>query len=689
MKNLFYFILLFFIALNAGCSTQANDSNEPSQTNTPMQNITEQTVSDVVAALIEKYGDTNHDRIEKGVAQAAALWTVADGTQDDFKAFCLENFVNEAAEREIIFNKLSRNLEILWGNYNKISLDLRAPLDLDMGEITPVDLMFGGYDAEAHFKDDFFNNKVAFYTILNFPAYTLAEKTENGSQWTEKQWAYVRLGDVFTARVPAELKQKATEATTVADAYISEYNIYMGNLVNAENERLFPPDLKLISHWGLRDELKSHYNTENGIENQRMIYAVMQHIISQEIPQDVINSDEFLWNPLNNTLYKDDQSIDFKREPDTRYEHLLNNFKAYHAMDEYNPLYPNYIARKFESDMEIPQEEVEALFVEFVSSPLVKEVAALIKKRLNRDLEPFDIWYTGFKADNGLEESELDEIVAEKYPTVESFEQGIPEILEKLQFSEEKAAYIAERIAVDAARGAGHAWGAQMRGDKAHLRTRIGGDGMNYKGYNIAIHELGHNVEQTLTLYDVNYYMLNGVPNTAFTEALAFVFQKRDLELLNITQENPHKMELMALDNFWSCYEIMGVSLVDMRVWKWLYENPEATPTELKQAVTDIAKDVWNSYYAEIFGVKDQPILAIYSHMIDYPLYLSAYPIGHLIDFQIEKQIEGKNFAEEIQRIYLQGRLIPQVWMQGAVGEKLSNQPMFDATEEALQVVGA
>ncbi|MCK7529630.1 MAG: hypothetical protein MZV63_00490 [Marinilabiliales bacterium] len=57
--------------------------------------------------------------------------------------------------------------------------------------------------------------------------------------------------------------------------------------------------------------------------------------------------------------------------------------------------------------------------------------------------------------------------------------------------------------------------GAQaMKGAVSHLRTRISDKGMDYKGYNIAVHEFGHNVEQTISLYDVDYYMLSGVPNT-------------------------------------------------------------------------------------------------------------------------------------------------------------------------------
>ena len=57
---------------------------------------------------------------------------------------------------------------------------------------------------------------------------------------------------------------------------------------------------------------------------------------------------------------------------------------------------------------------------------------------------------------------------------------------------------------------------------------------MDYKGYNIAVHEMGHNVEQVFSLYSVDSTLLQGVPGNAFTEALAFTFQNRDLELLGL-----------------------------------------------------------------------------------------------------------------------------------------------------------
>ncbi len=49
------------------------------------------------------------------------------------------------------------------------------------------------------------------------------------------------------------------------------------------------------------------------------------------------------------------------------------------------------------------------------------------------------------------------------------------------------------------------------------------------------------------------------------------VFQKRDLELLGIKDENPEKEKMDILDKIWSMYEICGVSMLDISVWKWMY----------------------------------------------------------------------------------------------------------------------
>lgn len=649
--------------------------------------MSEQFIQQIVDSLSSQ-STIDRSLIEKGVKQAASLWDTSDGTPEEFKQLCLLNFTKDESSKRKLFEILSQNYQVLFGYFNKITVELMKPLHLTGRDLLPIDEMFGSYNVFSHLIDDFFANKIAFITILNFPNFNLEEKNELGKNWTREQWAYARMGDIFVSRVPSKLLQHYNQVVTKADTYISEYNIYMGNVQSENNEFSFPKEMKLISHWGLRDELKSNYaNKENGYQKQKTIYEIMKHIIQQTIPQQVINNDKVQWNPFTNIINENTRTLEPKHEPNTRYEHLLNIFQSIRAIDAYNPQYPTFIKRKFETDMEIPQEEIEQLFIQFVSAPQMKSIGKLISQRLGRPLEPFDIWYDGFKPRSSISESSLTEKTRKMFPNTQSFQNYMPTILTKLGFSKDRSHDIASKILVDASRGAGHAWGSEMIGDFARLRTRIGSDGMDYKGFNIAMHELGHNVEQTLSLYNVDYYMLRGVPNTAFTEALAFIFQKKDLSILDFKDNNPEKEHLLTLDVVWATYEIMGVSLVDMQVWKWMYANPQATPEELKKQVILIAKDVWNKYYAPVFGKNDEPILAIYSHMIDAPLYLSAYPLGHIIEFQLEQYFKDKHFANEILRIYPLGRLTPNHWMITAIGEPLSVEPMLKATDEALKII--
>jgi len=652
------------------------------QTETAMNTISEETINSTTEKLINEHGTEERFRIERGVKQAAMFWKKEDGTQEEFENFCLDHFAGGEEEMKELFEKISRNSEIINGYFNKMSRGLTEPLHLETGPLSTIDIMYGGYDPSAHLTEDFFGNRIAFLTLLNFPFFTLEEKNEKGGEWSRLEWAYARVGDMYTSRIPPDLSLQLSETVTKADRYVSEYNIMMGSLVDEEGDTLFAEDLRLISHWGLRDEIKSLYGVEDGLKKQRMIAKVMERIIRQEIPQVVINNPQYQWAPYSNKVFREGEEVDFEREPDTRYSHLLNVYGAVKATDPYTPHHPDYISRRFEEEMEIPREEIEKLFRDFISSPQAKKVGELIKSRLDRDLEPFDIWYDGFKT-RKLSTGELDRIIRRRFPNSRSFENNIPNKLVKLGFSFDKASEIASRITVQPARGAGHAWGAEMRTDNSHLRTRIGEEGMDYQGYNVAAHELGHNVEQTITLYDIDYYKLRGVPNTAFTEAVAFMFQNRDMELLGLSSEDQEHMR--TLDTFWSIYEIMGVSLVDIEVWKWLYLNPDASEQELKEKVIEIAKEIWNEYYAPVFNVEDSPVLAIYSHMISYPLYLSAYPLGHLISFQMEEKTENDEIAAELQKMLLNGNLTPKHWMLNSVGREISGEPVLKAVEEALE----
>jgi hypothetical protein len=428
-----------------------------------------------------------------------------------------------------------------------------------------------------------------------------------------------------------------------------------------------------------------------------MIARVFERIATQTIPAAVVNNPGVDWNPETNDVHpatardsdaekrpSPDSPLGGK-EPDTRYAMLLGTFRAARRADRYSPTAPTMIARRFEENRQIPEDRFRRMLEQVLSSPLVPRVAKLIEKRLGRRLEPFDIWYSGFKPRGAYTEAQLDAAVRKKYPTPEAYQKDIPTLLEKLGFSGERARYLASHIVVDPARGSGHAMGAARRGDNAHLRTRVEKEGMNYKGFNIAVHEMGHNVEQTFSLYDVDSTLLAGVPNTAFTEALAFVFQGHDLELLGLASPDAQSRALKTLNDFWGTYEIAGVALVDMGVWHWMYDHPEAKPAEIREATLGIARDVWNRFYAPVFGKKDVVLLAVYSHMIDSFLYLPDYPLGHMIAFQIERQMEKSgSIGPEFERMAKLGNITPDLWMVQATGSPVGPEALLAETEQAL-----
>jgi hypothetical protein len=552
-----------------------------------------------------------------------------------------------------------------------------------------------GYSPLAHFSDDMFANKLAFITIINFPHYTLEEKNTLGRHWSRQEWAYARMGDVFTTRVPAEVKTRMAQVLAEAENYIADYNIYMGNLRTEDNRQLWPEDRVLLSHWNLRDELKALYGAENGQEKQEMIYQVMQRIVNQTIPQSAINSNAVLWQPYSNQITKNQSPItNAPSEPYTRYARILDIAHAYFAEDPFCPTAPTGIIRNFEEGVEIPAAELDSLFRALVGSEQVAAVASVIRERLGRDLRPYDIWYDGFKARASLNEDELTAQTRKLYPDADAFAADMPRLLTQMGFAADEAKAIASRIVVEPARGSGHAWPCLGRKEDTRLRTRIASTGMDYKGYNIAVHEFGHCVEQVLDMYFIDHYMLSGVPNTAYTEASAFLWQHRDLNLLpngkiNDQMVNGKMVNDEVLDQFWSMYEIMGVSLVDMSMWQWIYAHPKATPKELCEATQQIAKDIWNQYYEPVLGEHDCILLAIYSHMVNAPMYLPNYPLGHIVQYQLEEHLAQcktqAEFAQEYKRIYCLGRLTPKEWMIQAVGQAPSIDPILHAVKRTLQ----
>jgi hypothetical protein len=702
MRYAYFLPLVLVLALAVSCSQES--SMKSSRSSAPVASPAsvpwmKAAVAKIEGELIAKHGETQRARVQRGLRQVSEFWRASDGDQAVLEEFAGKNFAGDQAALETMFSRFESLLEQAFGHMSEIDREFHQQVDLDLGPVQAYDEIFAGYGSSAHLIDDFFSNKLAFVVLLNFPLTTLDERLTDGEKWTRRQWAETRLAEVFSKRIPAEVNLAISKAGAESGQYISEYNIWMHHLIDDKGNRSFPPKLRLLSHWNLRDEIKADYgDPQNGLAKQRTIQKVMEHIVAQTIPASMVNNPQLDWNPWTNEVkaaaQKDSDFSPGNRnaantpEPNTRYRYLLENYRAEKLADPYSPTAPTLIARRFNENRQLPEERVQKMFEQVLSSPIVPSVAALIRKRLGRPLEPFDIWYNGFRPKMKYTQAELDAIVAQKYPTAKAFEKDMPNMLKKLAFPPDRADFLAGNIVVDNARGSGHAMGAAMRQAKAHLRTRVEKTGMNYKGFNIAVHEMGHNVEQTLSLNAIDYYSLNGVPNTAFTEALAFIFQGHDLELLGLQAPDEQAEALKALNDFWATFEICGVSLVDMRVWHWMYDHPEATPEQLRDAVLQISKDIWNRFYAPVFQTKDVVLLGIYSHMIDSFLYLPDYPIGHMIAFQLEEHMKKTGrIGPEFERVARQGQIAPDLWMKQATGSPVGPEALLAAAEHALGVV--
>jgi hypothetical protein len=664
----------------------------------------ERNLSPVVEALVRRHGEAQRGRIERGLRQVSLLWREKeDGEAEALRELAERWFVSDPAQLDLMFSRFEYALEQVDGYFLDLGRELRRWNELEIGPQIPLDDAFAALDLSAHSSDDFFRSKIAFVALLNFPLPDLSEMLANGKSWTRRQWAEARLTRRFALRPSAQAQQARAAASSAAQAYVAGYNVWMHHVLGRGGERPFPPGMRLISHWNLRDEIKAEYADPNALPKQRLLRSVMERIVAQTIPKSVIDDPRVDWTPETNAVTLSppgevetaqmkaqgtrpaEPSVSQEREPDTRYAMILADFRAARLTDADSPLAPTEIDRRFEFDREIPEARVRELLESIVSSPLAARVGALVQKRLGRPLEPHDLWYSGFLPRAKHPEEELSRLTRHRYPTADAYKKDIPRLLTALGFAPDRARFFDSHIVVDPARGAGHALQSARRGDDPHLRTRINPGGMDYKGYNIAVHEMGHNVEQICSLYLVDHTLLQGVPNTAFTEALAFTFQNRDLELLGVEPKpDPRSERLRVLNDFWATWEIAGVGLVDRAMWRWMYAHPQATPAELREATLHIARELWDRAYAPILGGKGSALLAVYSHMVSEFLYLPDYPLGHIIAFQLEHKLRGPEFGAQFERAASYGRVAPDLWMEHATGSPVSAQPLLAATEAAL-----
>ena len=258
-----------------------------------------------------------------------------------------------------------------------------------------------------------------------------------------------------------------------------------------------------------------------------------------------------------------------------------------------------------------------------------------------------------------------------------------------LGYSATDADFLGGNIRVEIAKGSGHAMRPQLTQYGAWLRTSRLKDRLGWDGFDTAMHELGHNIEQLCSSYFAPRPALRNVPNTACTEAFAFLYQSLGKRVLGIEPEGGAERAFATdtIQTMLAACQIAGPSLLELHTWRWLYANPSPTPAQLRAEVLATAERLWTRHYERDFGKDPYRLLGAYQHMIAHPLYLADYTIGHVMSHQIRSHMRGKDLASETKRITSLGRFTPDLWMRKAVGGPISARALCDDNAAALAAV--
>ena len=207
----------------------------------------------------------------------------------------------------------------------------------------------------------------------------------------------------------------------------------------------------------------------------------------------------------------------------------MAEFKHKSSNDKLFPDGSTVIKRTFDN-ANFQLEEVESLIRNLLSDPVLVSVGNMISKRLGRPLQPFDIWYSGFQAQSAFPADMLDSLTRSKYPDPLALQKDIPSILFKMGFSQPEADYIGQHTIVRPIQAGGYSDQPPMRGDTSLMTTVFNTDGLDFKAFRIAMHELGHVVCGVYTTSGIDNFMLAEVPTSGITEGIAEMMAFKNAE---------------------------------------------------------------------------------------------------------------------------------------------------------------
>ena len=641
-----------------------------------------------VAAIVARVGEPCRAAAAAGVARAAARWQPSDGDAAAFAAFCAKHFAATDAERSALLARLEEATRQIGGHLYEMRRSLRRWNDLVGESVAGFDEVVAAFDPAPDLADQLYRQKIAFIALLNFERPDLGAMLREGPAWDVDRWAAARVAQQFGPRIPAELADHARRVSHEASNFVARFHVPVGTMVDAKGKRWFEADRALLAHWLVREEIKAGYGDPDGLDKQRALMWVMARHIDGTIPLAVSERRESAdWDPAANTVGGTavDAAATFGPE---RYRHVLAHAEVARRLDPHYPEAPSAIARKFDLAREIPEPEVERLLVDLLEHPVRAPLAEFLRGRIGRPLEPHDIYFEDVAESRPA--AELNAAVRARFPDEAALERALPQVLRELGFPADEADFLGSRVRVEIAKGSGHAMRPMLGEYGAWLRTNRLKDELGWDGFDTAMHELGHNLEQLYSAFFAPRPALQNVPNTACTEAFAFLYQSLARRVLGIEDAGDARraQDLDAVATMLAARQIAGPSLVELRMWRWIYANPGATPAALRDATLEIAADTWDRHYRLDFGPDHARILAAYQHMVGHPLYLADYTLGHVISHQIRAHLRGRDLAAETRRICSIGRVTPDLWMRRAVGSGIDIAPLASDCAAALARLG-
>ncbi|MBU0617528.1 MAG: hypothetical protein KKI02_07410, partial [Planctomycetes bacterium] len=531
-----------------------------------------------------------------------------------------------------------------------------------------------------------YSQRIAFLILLNFEPPTLEAMQRDGRGWSTDQWVAARLTRGLPPRIPADVQTAVRRTHIAAKNWIYGLHPKVGALVDADGNRLYEPGTTLLPHWKVRDEAIQAYGAPDALARQRALMWCMRRCIDGTLPKVLLERDpDGPWDPRANTI--GGEPI---REPIglVRYEHWLELFHAEQLLDRYYPEHPTALARSWELDREIPPQRAEQILVDLLAAPVRARLYAFLRDRVGRPLEPHDVYLsTPFER---APAEELDAAVARRFKGLDDFERQLPTILREVGFGDADADWLASRIRVERSRDAGHSTPPGLPEYGPWLTTSLQRGRFNFAAYGTATHELGHAVEQAFSIGRPPRPALKGVPGSCAVESVANVFCDARFRLVGVklSTEDIEPLDQMTIESMLASCQMSGPALLELRAWQWLYDHPDATAEQLRDAVLQIAADIWAEFFESYFGPDPYYLPAAYQHMIGYPLYLANYVLSDVALQQMRAHVRGKDVASELIRWYTIGRLTPDVWMERAVGAPLSVEPFLRDTERVLAQLG-